>query len=139
MLQALLLVVALIVLAAALLAFADFGRDSRAVAAVNVPKELPVAIDPDTNAVVAAAPLDARPKGIALGGGAIWVGVYDDNVCYGSIPTRVESYVQSRIGESRRTSRPSVASPGSRITGGIRGPSGRFPVSTHARTTSRRP
>jgi len=80
-LQGLLLVVALVVvLAAALLAFADFGRDSRAVSAVNVPKNSLVAIDPDTNAVVAAAPLDARPKGIALGGGAIWVGVYDDNV-----------------------------------------------------------
>ena len=80
MLQALLLIVALIVLAAALRAFADFGRDSTAVSAVNVPKNSLVAIDPDTNAVVAAAPLDARPKGIALGGGAIWVGVYDDNV-----------------------------------------------------------
>ena len=30
--------------------------------------------------MVSAAPIDARPRGIALGGGAIWVGVYDDNV-----------------------------------------------------------
>jgi YVTN family beta-propeller protein len=79
-LQAAALVVTLIVLGAALLAFADFGRDSTTVSTVTVPKNSLVAIDPETNAVVSAAPIDARPKGIALGGGAIWVGVYDDNV-----------------------------------------------------------
>ena len=80
MLQAAALVVVLFALAAALLAFADFGRDSTTVAAVIVPKNSLVAIDPETNKVVAAEPIDARPKGIALGGGAVWVGIYDDNV-----------------------------------------------------------
>jgi DNA-binding beta-propeller fold protein YncE len=74
------LAVVAVLLAGAVLAFSGVGRRDSTPAAVIVPRNSVVEIDPDTNTVVAAAPIDARPSGIAVGGGAIWVGIYDDNV-----------------------------------------------------------
>src|SRR5919197_919788 len=50
------------------------GRAGRVV----VPPDSVVAIDATTNKVVAAIPLSAKPTGIAVSDGAVWVGNYDD-------------------------------------------------------------